>query len=84
MLRATYQGSDVALKLAGEANSDLTDRDARYAQRELTTLRSLHHDSIVRVSRAMNLSTFMLKKHHPKQLMSTYSSSSCLCSVWEL
>ena len=51
--RAEYQGRAVALKLAGEANTDITDRNARYAQRELMTLRSLHHESIVLVRAAL-------------------------------
>ena len=50
VLRAIYRGREVALKVAGEINANITSRQRRDAERELDTLRSLHHDCIVQVT----------------------------------
>ena len=50
--KAVYSGREVALKLAGQTNAEITQRQARDAARELRTLQALRHDCVVEVSLA--------------------------------
>ena len=69
VLRALYRGREVALKVAGEINADITPRQKRDAERELNTLRQLHHDCVVQVT-AVSRPAWPLSHSSPTDVLS--------------